>query len=50
MAYSYALVLTIRSPEKTLTIVKDKATKKRVGYVVSIQPMLCSLAYGVSTR
>ena len=30
--------------------VKDKATKTRVGYVVSIQPMLCSLAYGVFAR
>ena len=46
-AYSYALVLTTRSPEKTFNTVKNKATKKRVGYVVFIQPLLCSLTYGV---
>ena len=32
------------------TNVKDKATKNDVGYVVSMQPELCSLAYGVSAR
>ena len=34
MAYSYALVLTTRSPEKTFKPVKNKATKNDVGYVV----------------
>ena len=34
MAYSYALVLTVRSPEKISTIVKNKATKTHVGYVL----------------
>ena len=47
MAYSYALVLTTWSPEKTFKPVKNKATKNDVRYVVSIQPELCSLAYGV---
>ena len=31
-------------------VVKDKATKNDVGYVVSIQPLVCSLAYGISAR
>ena len=31
-------------------VVKDKATKNGVGYVVSMQPVLCSLAYSVSAR
>ena len=51
MAYSYALVLTISKSWKNFsTIVKNKATKKDVGYVVSRQPLLCPFAYGVSTR
>ena len=37
----------IRSPGKTKIVVKVNATKTRVGCVVSIQPMLCSLAYSV---
>lgn len=31
------------------TNVKNKATKNYVGYVVSMQPILCSFAYGVFT-
>lgn len=33
MAYSYALVLTVRSPEKISNSVKNKAAKTHVGYV-----------------
>ena len=35
--------------EKLSNDVKNKATKNDVGYVVSMQPRLCSLAYGVSS-